>query len=92
MEEMAALITDWDGSMVYDSVAASVYTYIRYWHTKSLFAGLTDLNNNDRMHFTRGMFSIHYVELSIRLLTNATEGGTHFNPICNQPDKRGQYK
>ena len=86
---MASLITDWDGAMIYDSIAASVYTYIRYWQAKSLFSALSDIDQNSRFGYMRGMFSVHYVELSLRLLTDTSEGGSHFNPICNQPNKRG---
>ena len=75
---------------LYESVAAAVYAYVRNFYGMSLYSCMTDLDVNKRMGYTRGMFSIHFVEMSIRLLTDSSEGGTHFNPICNQPDK--EYK
>ena len=90
MDEMALLLTGWNGHMGGDSVAAAVYSYIRYFQAKSLLDAMDDVGRNDRLWHTRGMMSPHYVELSVRIITNASENGTHFNPICRQ--KGRQYK
>ena len=88
IDDMALILTGWQGDVGnYDSVAAAVYSYIRVFYGMSLFSCMTDIKVKDRMGYMRGMYSIHFVEWSIRLLTDSSEGGTHWNPVCNQPDK-----
>ena len=63
------MLTGWNGDMgKYDSVAAAVYAYVRNFYGMSLYSCMTDLDVNKRMGYTRGMFSIHFVEMSVRLL------------------------